>query len=106
MNEKIYQPYFISNNTIIQYQDNNEESVSLMEIIESYIKLRKINSKLYFKVNMAIQNKTFINPSIGEIGSNLSKVGETHLDLHYLNNEQGNSKIKRYEFQYFEFELK
>ena len=52
LNQKIYLPYFISNSTIIEYHNQDEEPVSLMQIIQYFITQRKQSSKLYFKVNM------------------------------------------------------
>jgi hypothetical protein len=58
MNLKIYQPFFISNSTIIAYQkdsgSNSEmklEKFSLMEILEKNCSI--VNQKLYFKVSLS-----------------------------------------------------
>lgn len=54
---KIYQPYFISNSTIIQFEKNRTlnifpEKLSIIEILESYYLENKGKSNLYFKVNL------------------------------------------------------
>ena len=69
LNLKIYQPFFISNSTIIAYniqQDINvdikPEKFSIMNILES--NYYKGNQKLYFKVNLSedyINNPSIIN---------------------------------------------
>ena len=53
LEQKIYCPYFISKQTIIQYQDYDaSQRLSMKEIIESFHMQKKQMSKLYFKVNV------------------------------------------------------
>ena len=55
MEDKIYMPYLISNSTILQYQDQDEnQKLSLMEIIETFYLQNNPSTKYYFKV---IKNK-------------------------------------------------
>lgn len=56
MNLKVYQPYFISHSTIIEYQkyyDNivdKGEKLSLIDILERHLLSKKQMSRLFFKV--------------------------------------------------------
>ena len=59
---KIYQPYFITNSTIIQLQGNKTlnifpEKLSIMEILESHFLENKNKSSLFFKVNLGDLNE-------------------------------------------------
>ena len=54
---KVYQPYFISNNTIIQLGGNKNskvigEKLSILDIMESYFLDHQTKSSLFFKVNL------------------------------------------------------
>lgn len=54
---KIYQPYFISNSTIIQFDRKKKfnvkpEKLSIMDILQAYFIENKNNSSLFFKVNL------------------------------------------------------
>ena len=55
LEDKIYSPYFISKQTILQYQDEDNDVIqkeSFMDIVESLFK-NKINiNKLYLKFDM------------------------------------------------------
>ena len=64
LENKLYAPYFISKQTILQYQDYDPSvRLSIMDIIEQLHYQKKINSKLYFKVdlNEKIQTKDDIS---------------------------------------------
>jgi hypothetical protein len=48
---KIYQPYFISNSTILEYQKKNKnetEKLSIMDILETHFLRKKVACKLFF----------------------------------------------------------
>jgi signal transduction histidine kinase len=81
-----------------------------MEIIENFIMQNKMNSKVYFKVNMLekdVSLSSFMGSPV-KLGNesslkSTSKRNATHLDLHYRHEQ---STLKKYDFQYFEIELK
>lgn len=53
---KIYQPYFISNSTILEYQNKNKneaEKLSIMDILETHFLREQRACKLFFKVNLS-----------------------------------------------------
>ena len=57
MDLKIYQPYFMSNSTIIQFEKKKKgalvpEKVSMIKILESHFLQKQSHSRLYFKVNL------------------------------------------------------
>lgn len=63
---KAYEPYLISNSTILEYQIESDmnvdvklEKFSIMDILET--NFLKGNTKLYFKVNLF---DDFVNPSL------------------------------------------
>jgi hypothetical protein len=64
---KIYQPYFISNSTIIQFERKKKfnvkpEKLSIMDILQSYYMENKNNSSLFFKVNLGdVTDLSFMN---------------------------------------------
>jgi hypothetical protein len=43
-------PYFISNSTILQYEQQSNIRISLIEIITTYFESKNQTTKLYFKV--------------------------------------------------------
>ena len=52
---KVYQPYFISNNTIIQFEGSKKriaEKLSILDIMESFFLDHQTKSSLFFKVNL------------------------------------------------------
>ena len=52
---KIYQPYFISNETIIQYQAKKvgvPQKLSILDILEAHFLQKRAKSRLYFKVDL------------------------------------------------------
>ena len=49
LNDRIYEPYFISNSTILEYQ-NCQQKLSILEIVSKYFHQKQQSSKLYFKV--------------------------------------------------------
>ena len=56
--EKIYSPYFITNNMVINYPKLKEaELISVRDIIQYFIKSKQINSKLFFKCDMDMFEK-------------------------------------------------
>ena len=57
LNQKIYLPYFISNSTIIEYHNQDEEPVSLMQIIQYFITQRKQSSKLLLSLKPKVPKK-------------------------------------------------
>ena len=57
---KIYMPYFISNETIIQYQQQLKDvmtpkKLSIMDILEAHFLEKKSASRLFFKVDLSDQ---------------------------------------------------
>ena len=59
MNLKIYQPYFISHATIIQYEQEmrynlqtKPQKYSISDILDSYFMKNQTSSRLFFKVNL------------------------------------------------------
>lgn len=51
LNHKVFIPYYISNNTIIEFEKWDANSkLSLMDIIQTYFNSKKVSSKYYFKV--------------------------------------------------------
>ena len=59
LNLKIYQPYFISHATIIQYEQEmrynmqtKPQKYSITDILDSYFMKRQTSSRLFFKVNL------------------------------------------------------
>lgn len=51
LDQKIYQPHFISNMTIIEFQGSCQEGLySVMDIFKIFVNMKKSQSKLYFKV--------------------------------------------------------
>jgi hypothetical protein len=76
---KIYVPYFISNETIIQYQSSLKKAttpkkLSIMDILEAHFLEKKTNSRLFFKVDLTheIDNNNF-KLSIEEPNSSFAK---------------------------------
>ena len=54
---KVYQPYFITNSTIIQFEGVKKlnvvpEKLSIMDILELYFVKHQTKSSLFFKVNL------------------------------------------------------
>ena len=54
---KVYQPYFITNSTIIQVDGSKKlnvspEKLSIMDILELYFVKHQTKSSLFFKVNL------------------------------------------------------
>jgi hypothetical protein len=48
---QIFEPYFISNTTILQYENQDvNKKLSLLEIITTYHQANKLQTKLFFKV--------------------------------------------------------
>ena len=59
MDMKVYQPYFITNSTIIQFEAEgvkklnvSPEKLSIMDILELYFVKHQTKSSLFFKVNL------------------------------------------------------
>ena len=63
--EKLYSPYFISNNMVISFPKLKEgELISVMDIIEHFEKSKQINSKLFFKCDMDIFEKNEVSKNL------------------------------------------
>ena len=59
---KVYQPYFITNSTIIQFEGAKKlnvspEKMSIMDILELYFVKHQTKSSLFFKVNLGDQSE-------------------------------------------------
>ena len=74
---KIYQPYFISNSTRIQYSSVRNkyasklfsEKLSLMEIVEEHFLQKKPLTRLFFKVNLT-DDVELNNPTLYNLNQN------------------------------------
>ena len=47
----VFEPYFISNTTILQYENQDlNKKLSIMDIVETFFLTKKVATKLYFKI--------------------------------------------------------
>ena len=100
LEDKIYSPFFISKQTILQYQNEENDmnlKLSFMDIINTlYKNQRPINNKLYFKVDINEMRKQESNQSIERTSINQSSTIFSNNCIQ--DNEQA--------FRYYEIEMK
>ena len=57
----VFEPYFISNTTILQYENqDSSKKLSIMDIVETFFLTKKVATKLYFKI-LPCQSNSYEN---------------------------------------------